>query len=165
MTLSGGLPSEDEVVSLCRPQENRTNGIRYGEDLWIKFGQEIFKDEVYAQMYAFKHVDRSIISIPEVYHWFQRDGRTYILMEFIEGEDLGQYLKRNPSQSEKWDAAVFAAVKNLWEFPVPKDAKPGPLGGGMLSSPFWGQYPVDQTFQSMEELESWMNGKLQRSGR
>lgn len=165
MTLSGHLPSEDEIVSLCRPQETRTNGIQYGKDLWIKFGEEVSKDEVYAQMYAFQHGDRSIVSVPEVYHWFQRDGRTYILMEFIEGEGLAQYLKRNPSQSDKWDAAVSAAVKNLWEFPVPKDAKPGPLGGGMPIGPLWGEFSVNQTFQSMEELESWINGKLQRSGR
>jgi serine/threonine protein kinase len=168
MTLSGHLPSEDEIVSLCLPQETRTNGIQYGKDLWIKFGEDVSKDEVYAQMYAFQHGDRSIVSIPEVYHWFQRDGRTYILMEFIEGEGLAQYLKSNPSQSDKWDAAVSAAVKNLWEFPVPKDAKPGPLGGGMPTGPLWSLwrgFSVNQTFQSMEELESWINGKLQRSGR
>jgi serine/threonine protein kinase len=134
MTSSGNIPSEDEIVSLCQsiPQEKRTEGIRYGKDFWVKFGHELsnLTAEVQAQMYAFRHADRSTASVPQVYHWFQRDDRMYIIMEYIEGESLKQYLKDNPSQLERWDDAVCEAIRSLWGFPVPDDAKPGPLGGG-----------------------------------
>ena len=42
------LPSEDEVVELRLPLERHIDGIRYGQNLWIKFGEHVSKDEVYA---------------------------------------------------------------------------------------------------------------------
>jgi serine/threonine protein kinase len=117
MTSSGNIPSEDEIVSLCQsiPQEKRTESIRYGKDFWVKFGHELsnLTAEVQAQMYAFRHADRSTVSVPQVYHWFQRDDRMYIIMEYIEGESLKQYLKDNPSQLERWDDAVCEAIRSL----------------------------------------------------
>jgi aminoglycoside phosphotransferase (APT) family kinase protein len=170
MTFSGNLPSEDEIVSLCQsmPQEKLNESIRYGEDIWIKFGREIsdLTAEVQAQMYAFQHADRSSVSVPEVFHWFQRDDRMYIVMEYIEGKNLQQYLRDDPPQAERWDDAVSEAIRSLWEFPVPSDARPGPLGGGWPRGPMWGEdFSTDHKFQSKEDLESWINGMLEENKR
>ena len=42
------LSSEDEVVELCLPLEAHLDGIRYRQNLWIKFGKHVSKDEAYA---------------------------------------------------------------------------------------------------------------------
>ena len=159
------LPSEDEVVELCLPLEAHLDGIRYRQNLWIKFGKHVSKDEAYAQMYAFKHADPAVVSVPKIYYWFERDGRTYILMEFIDCETLPQHLKNNPSERDKWDNAIVAAVEHLWSFPVHEDAKPGPLARGIPTGPFFAEHDVNRTFESQEELERWINGKLQRNRR
>jgi len=159
------LPSEDEVVELCLPLDAHLDGIRYGQDLWIKFGKHVSKDEVYAQMYAFKHADPAAVSVPKIYYWFERDRRTYILMKFIDCETLPQHLKNNPSERDKWDNAIVAAVEHLRSFPVHEDTKPSPLARGIPVGPFFAEYDVNRTFESQEELERWINGKLQRSGR
>lgn len=93
------LPTEDEVVGLCRPHLSNRKGIRCGTEIWIKFGifgRFITKDEVYAQIYAFEHADFSILSIPQIYHWFDRDGIIYILMQHIDGKNLLAQLAENP---------------------------------------------------------------------
>ena len=102
---------------------------------------------------------------PKIYHWFERDGRTYILMKFIDCETLPQHLKNNPSERDKWDNAIVAAVEHLRSFPVHEDAKPGPLARGIPTGPFFAEYDVNRTFESQEELERWINWKLQRNGR
>lgn len=170
MASSENIPSEDEIVRLCQsvPQEKLTVGIRYGKDFWVKFGREFsgLTNEVHAQMYAFRHADRSTVSVPQVYHYFQRDDRMYIIMEYIEGENLKQYLKDNPSQPERWDDAVCEAIRGLWRLPVPDDAKPGPLEEGMPTGPLWGEFfSTDHKFQTKEDLENWINGMLQENGR
>ena len=73
----------------------------------------------------------------------------YIIVEYIEGENLQQYLKDNPSQLERLDDAVCEAIRSLWGFPIPDDAKPGPLEwgsrlvlcGGTFSLPITGSNP------------------------
>ena len=133
MTFLGNLPADDEIVSFCKPieLEKRTMGIRYGNDIWVKFGTEFsyLAAEVQAQTYAFRYADRSTVCVPEVYHRFQRGDRAYILTEYIEGESPKQYLDNNPSQTERWDDAVFETIRILWEIPVPDNARPGPIGG------------------------------------
>lgn len=117
-------------------------------------------------MYAFQHTDRSIVSVPQVYHYFQRDDRVYIIMEYIEGQNLQQYIHDNPSQLERWDDAVCEAIRSLWEFPVPDDAKPGPLGGGVPNGPMWGEFfSTDYRFQSKKDLENWINRMMEENKR
>ena len=81
----------------------------------------------YAQMYAFKHADPAVVSVPKIYHWFERDGRTYILMKFIDCETLPQHLKNNPSERDKWDNAIAAAVESS-EFPGSRGRETWPVG-------------------------------------
>jgi hypothetical protein len=90
----------------------------------------------------------------------------YILMEYIEGESLRQYLKDNPSQPERWDDAVSNAIRSVWKFPIPDDAKPGSLGEVMPTGSLWGEFfSTDYVFQNKKDLENWINGMLQKNGR
>ena len=159
------IPSREEVVSLCERNGPRSNGLAYGNNIWIKYGTGTTSAEAAMQRFLHENADRSLVYIPAVYDSFTvtRPGRlpeTYIVMEKVEGEAYVDYKKHHPDKAEAMLQAIADAVRHIWSLPLPPNASPGPLEGQIPQDRFFSDHGAGRIFENSEQLENWTNEKL-----
>ena len=126
---------------------------RSGEDvsdIWVKFGSTVAMSEAMTQRFVAQHLqadNNPDVRAPRVYLAFKWGAFGYIVSEFIDG--------RMCDNSDT--ALIAAAVKTLIAIPSPSST-PGPVGGGRIEHPFFVDRKSLIWYESVEELESHVNG-------
>ncbi|KAI9785263.1 MAG: hypothetical protein M1816_000449 [Peltula sp. TS41687] len=90
---------------------------------------------------------------------------TYIVMEKVHGQSPVEYSKQHPDETEVVDDQIAAAVRHIWQLPLPPGPFIGHLAGEKANDWFFSGDGADRTFQSVQDLEGWINDKLEDVGR
>jgi serine/threonine protein kinase len=154
------IPSREEVKALCERNGPRSNGLAYGNDIWIKYGTGTTLAEAAIQRFVHENADRSLVHTPAVYDSFTVSADTYIVMEKVEGEAYVDYKKQHPDKAETVLQAVADAIRHVWSLPLPPNASPGPFEGQIPEDRFFSDYSAGRTFENIAQLENWINDKL-----
>lgn len=164
------IPSRAAVKEACARSGPKANSTTYGSEIWIKYGEGVTGAEAMLQQFVHENADPNIVYTPEVYDYFteQRSNAppiTYIVMEKVRGQSPVEHRKQHPDEAKVVDDRIAAAVRHIWQLPLPQGAFIGPLAGQKANDWFFSDYGADRTFQSIQELESWINDKLEDAGR
>ncbi|VUC21297.1 unnamed protein product [Clonostachys rosea] len=162
------LPSRETVESLCEERGFKSNGFAFNDRIWVKYGTGATLAEAALQRYLCTKVDHNIVRIPEVFDAWKSEekdyfSKVYILMENIQGEDYMTYSNNHTENVDSVFEAVVAAVRHIWEIPLPEKAKIGPLERQIPHDRFFGDYGAHRTFENLEELETWINNQLKEA--
>lgn len=171
--------SEGYVVDIAKRQplsDSRgwqVSGCAYPADsplIYIKYGHngETLRDsEARTQQWAFDALkmkvppeERRHIHIPEIYRVFEFDEWTYILMEYIPGKTLLQIMENWQAYSEladKYADQIAAGLRLLLSLPVPEDAAPGPVGGGLVRHALYQDHRAPIEYDSVDMMEKHLN--------
>ncbi|KAL5380678.1 hypothetical protein PMIN03_010530 [Paraphaeosphaeria minitans] len=161
------LPSDSEIVELCRrtlpfagaPHGNRL--VKISENLVVKFGIGVRRQEAANQSYARSHADKAILYVPEVFRYFEatltgfRMG--FIVMEYVLGVNLHTL---DAAEIPHLADRTMAAIRHLATIPVPPGQGPGPVGGGAAQGYLWSDYGTGRDLKTIEGIENWMNQRL-----
>lgn len=170
-----GLPCPDEVLALCAEKEKERLRMVYGPTgfkyplngspiAYIKFGGCVSQGEVRTQRYVF-NVFRQMMDasgsgpkVPEVYRSFERGGQCYIVMEFVDGETVKEYLRDSSAETKRWIYDQVAnAMRQILEVPVPFGSRPGPVGGGFFYNDLFKCHEAPTEYQSIDRLQRHIN--------
>lgn len=160
-----GQPSNEDIVSLCL-NSNTPGGFKYtcphlGWTVWIQYGPHITISTARTQLYAHHHSDPDLMHVPGIYHTFEHEGVGYILMEYIpHAVTLAEYMQSS-SRPDHTYVLVADTVRHMTTFTVPKNAAPGPVGGGSLR---YGGFPVgwEREWKDVSELQECVNEVLRQ---
>ncbi|KAF2421523.1 hypothetical protein EJ08DRAFT_653365 [Tothia fuscella] len=160
------LPSDFDIVQICQdkppfagsPHGNRL--VEISEDVVVKFGLGVRKQEAENQIYAHQHVDSAILYIPQVFRFFAVAypdfTMGYLIMERIVGCNLQDLdLSSRPDVTKH----TIEAMRHLRSIPMPHSQGPGPVGGALAQGYLWSDDGAEHTFTSVEDMETWMNSK------
>ncbi|KAG9008173.1 hypothetical protein FRB93_006741 [Tulasnella sp. JGI-2019a] len=133
--------SEDEIVDLCTLSGPRTNFCTYpaiDPMYFIKYS--ITMGEARTQAYIH---DRTTDvpggpRVPKIHQAFKRDGRTYLVMEFVNAPTVAEFLATHPSKTEDVHAIIASALSWIPRLPLPQQPSLGPIGGGFAKHIFFG---------------------------
>ena len=161
------LPSDDEIVELCTitaPFAGSPNGnqlVKISDDIAVKFGLGVRKQEAANQSYARSHVDSTVLYIPQVFHFFRANlsgfDMGFIVMEYVLGVSLNTIsVVDHPHLAKR----TMEAIRHLAMVPIPSDQGPGPVGGGSAYGYLWSEDGTGQSLGSVEDMEEWMNRRL-----
>ncbi|KAK6530236.1 hypothetical protein TWF694_003600 [Orbilia ellipsospora] len=116
------------------------------------------------QKWVYEHADHSIFYTPKIYDaWTEEWGRGciigYIVMERLQGDTFAQWLEahKDDADIECMQKKILKAIQHLWGLPVPQGTFVGPLKNHAASDRFFGQCRAPRTFESVTELEDWLN--------
>lgn len=156
------LPSDEEVIALY--DERCLVGdrvVHLTDTIIVKFGFDVTAAEAATQQYVWKHVDRSVLCVPEPYRFFRDKSIGYLVMEYINGISMSSYLEcANPHEQEAAVNSIVKVLDLLANIPVPNGQGPGPVGNGQPRGYLWSDGGVALSFASIFELESWLNQLL-----
>ncbi|PGH01576.1 hypothetical protein GX51_05141 [Blastomyces parvus] len=152
--------SDNELIAFCldRSPSQIVGGTQYGhlivrisEDVVIKFGMRISKDEADNQQRAYDLVDHNIVRIPRVHRFFTDEfGRGYIVMDYMEGEVI------DPLEEPGLIERVICVLDH---FSTLTGDNPGSLSGGSCRGLLWPD-TENLTFGNREKMEDWFNSRL-----
>lgn len=97
---------------------------------------------------------------PEVYRTMKIGDLFFIIMEFVPGKTLAQIMEDSESwklRREEVTDKIYHAIKLLMSLPVPRDAKPGPVGGGHIRHPLFKDCEASIEYNSVDILERHLN--------
>ena len=170
--------SAEEIISIVRQQppcdseEWAVSGCLYPENaplLYIKYGdnEERCRDaEARSHQFAYKELQkvpqyqRQGIYVPELYRVINLPKETVMLMEYVEGHTLKTIYRdwdAFEKDSEKYYTKIERAIRLFLTFPVPDDAPPGPVGGGIIKHPLFQGYLAPIVYESVELLQRHIN--------
>lgn len=168
--------SEDEIeytgrhTPIFKSNGFSVTGFPYPADAplaYIKFGDPIEWKlaEVRNQMFAYDALqqlppeERQGIHVPEVYRTMRIGNLLFIIMEYVPGSTLAQI-----TGSEDWEVLqeevinkIARGMRLLLSLPVPYDAKPGPVGGGIIRHPIFKDSEAATEYNSIDMLERHLN--------
>lgn len=169
--------SEEEIEYTWRhmpkfkPNGFSVTGFPYPVDAplaYIKFGDPIEWKlaEVRNQMFVYDALQqlppdqRQGIYVPEVYRTMRIRHLFFIIMEYVPGRTLAQITE----DSENWEMVrdqvtdrIAQGMRLLLSLPVPYDAKPGPVGGGIIRHPIFKDSEAATEYESIDMLERHLN--------
>jgi serine/threonine protein kinase len=170
MELDHQHASSQQIIEFCDQAVRRNTGIVGGlesgnivvqlSDLAVvKYGLGVTLQEAQAQVFAHENLDQRIVRVPQVYRFFNVIDREhwsvgYLVMEFIKGHSLREVdwqisptLIRQVCASSQHINAVRGSII-------------GPVGGGQAHGPLWSEYGSGKHFESIYELQEWLNERL-----
>lgn len=138
-----------------------TTVVRLSKALLLKCGESVLPCEAKTlQLVA----EKTAVPVPRVHRSFQvKDDsmyfgtRGYIVMDYIDGENLGDCWKRLTSEQKKDVVRQTADIMKQLQATVLEDA--GPLGGGYCRGRFFTDYSAGP-FNTALEMQNWFNHKL-----
>jgi aminoglycoside phosphotransferase (APT) family kinase protein len=158
------LPTDDAVVEFCMSNGRTDNGLAYtldgGDTLWIKYGPHVTPAEARTQDHACKKINRmgvGVARIPEVYRFFVREGVTYIVMEYIEGETATQRCMRSADPRSVYNKLSDVLNQLLSITPPTTLPSLGPIGGGPVHHFFFADNVSAIEYDSVRTLEQQIN--------
>jgi hypothetical protein len=163
--------SEEWLVELCH-QAEKENGllggyqegdrvVKLSEDIAVKFGHGVTASESETQKYARQHTNPSIVHVPQVYRFFQRNDPTwhcpkgYIFMEYVQGQALQELDLNANTDIIPRVAKIIAHLGQIQGGQVP-----GPVGMGQPEGYLWGDDGARTTFTCVADMEAWLNRRL-----
>jgi hypothetical protein len=167
-TLSG-LPTTEEIIGLCRKKGVKCNGFTYPSNgspiAYIKYGGTVTMGEMRTQQHVYNEFERmkkeqsgSGVKAPEIYHAFQDELKTYIVMEHIDGETVGARLRGSSAETKNWIFnQVAKAINQLLAVRVPIHSHPGPVGGGLIQNHFFRGNRAPKEYESIFDLQDHIN--------
>ncbi|KAL2292419.1 hypothetical protein FJTKL_09391 [Diaporthe vaccinii] len=135
---------------------------------YVKFGHPIEWRQAEARNQIFVHDAlqklppgaKQACHAPEVYRTMKIGHLFFIIMEFVPGKTLAQIMEESESwesRREEVTAKVYRAIELLLSLPVPRDAKPGPVGGGHIRHPLFKDCEASIEYKSIDLLERHLN--------
>jgi hypothetical protein len=160
------LQSRD-IIDLCKStphfagNEYGNQLVRISEDLVVKFGLGVRRQEADSQIYARRFVDNTKLYIPEVLLFFEAQfsgcKMGFLVMEYVNGISLeGINVQDRPDIAKR----TIDAIQHLATIPVPEQG-PGPVG---IASPYgylWSENGAGRTFSCVKDMDKWMNKRLE----
>lgn len=150
----------EELVSLCSSPSRQTIGeqplgsskmiVKISEKVVIKSGMSVTESEANNQRVAYLLLDPNFVHVPQVYRFFRKGDRGYIVMEYIKGEVLV------PLEDPKRIRRVARAVAHIHKISSPV---PGPPRAGVPHGLLWSEYE-DLCFRSISDVEMYFNTRL-----
>ena len=152
----------DALIEKCRDSTLENLGsamegtgrsvVKISDKIVIKYGIGVTENEARSQATAWELFDPKIVRVPQVYGYFSRAGRGYLVMEYVEGRNL------NPLEDRRYIRKVAQVLGYMWTF---TRRAPGPLGYGAARGLLW---PDDQEIylKSMDEIERFFNSRLRK---
>ncbi|KAL5357333.1 kinase-like domain-containing protein [Aspergillus floccosus] len=129
--------------------------VRISDRIVVKCG-DIRRSEVAARKFAYDHADRTIVYIPEVYRFIESDTQTYLFMEHVEGQTLGDVDFETHTDIPIRIANTLAHLQQI----TVQSQIPGPIGGGEAYCYIFGDEGAGTTFDSVENMNAYMNRRL-----
>lgn len=173
MTWDIATASDKWLVDLCHQAEKKgakIGGQEYGdrvikvsEQVAVKYGSGVTASEAATQDFAYRKTDRRVVHIPRVYRFIESnespDPIGYLFMEYVPGRNLIDVdLEAHPDIVPRMANIVLHLSQ------IQGDQRPGPVGGGKPRGYIWGDYGASTEFYSIEELNTYMNKRLQIRG-
>lgn len=163
--------SEEFLVDICE-QAQKENGlignhkqgapvVKLSGDIAVKFGHGVKASEARTQEFARQNADPSIVHIPRVYRFFERDDPLwnsptgYLFMEYVPGPTLKELDLETRTDIIPRVAQIVAHLGKIQGGQVP-----GPVGGGYPQGYLWGEYGANATFTCISDLNDWLNKRL-----
>ncbi|KAF2245198.1 hypothetical protein BU26DRAFT_522297 [Trematosphaeria pertusa] len=161
------LLPDHEIVELCTvtaPFAGSPHGnqlVKISDNVAVKFGLGVRKQEAQNQSYAHRHVDSTVLYIPQVFRFFRATlfgfDMGFIVMEYVLGINLDTLnVVEKPHLAER----TMEAIQHLAMIPIPPDQGPGPVGGGSAYGYLWSDDGTGQSWESIKDMEEWMNKRL-----
>ncbi|EEQ35141.1 uncharacterized protein MCYG_07960 [Microsporum canis CBS 113480] len=166
------LPTTAEIIAVCTKRGRRTlRGLAYPSDdrpvCWIKYGNGVTWNEVHALALARQELLRlrSPVAVPAVYHAFEADYVTYIVMEYIHGRTGTQILESTsvPAEREAVYRHMAAGVQELLRIPIPPKAPPSAFDNGVFSHIMFLDLEAPRRYQNTDQLEQHLNVFLEKA--
>lgn len=169
--------SEDMLTELCH-QTEKLNGkigkykeairvVKLSNDIAVKVGRGVTAAKARTQEFAHQNVDPSIVHVPEVYRFFERDydprwssSVGYLFMEYVPGRTLAEI---DLDVRDDIVPRISQIIAHLGQIEVRndlKDAVPGPIGGGRPRGSLWGEDGAGETLTCVSDLNAWLNKRL-----
>lgn len=161
--------NDDDIVHLCHNYgvlqlpllSHESSGrkvVRLSDGIVVKFGLGVTQQEAMAQQLAFKEVNREVLCIPQVYHFFERPDSLfwktgYLVMEYVEGVTVEQMAWEQPGMLMR----IVVAVNAINSIP---SKIPGPVSGGVAHHSLWSENGSRIAFQNVHHLEAYLNERL-----
>lgn len=156
------FPTAGELLDLCA-EEHPRGSLAYPPEspvFWIKYGNAVYWNEVAAQVVAHRELQRlgSSVRAPSVYYAFYFDYRTFIVMEYIPGETVGQRLeKANEAEKEDIISKVVLGISELHRIPVPEGSRPAAIDGYKIRHTLFDEQQAPRHYENVDQLEEHLN--------
>ncbi|KAH8824855.1 hypothetical protein DL96DRAFT_1530674 [Flagelloscypha sp. PMI_526] len=159
------LPSFDDIVQSSAATGFNRNGVCIQvvdkARFWVKYGCSLTLGEGLTQAHVADIVNadfESIVCVPKVYLIFSHGRIRYIVMQFVEGETIGERRSTNMGKYREEDVqAVVAAVKRLTALKMPPGTPPGPIGGGTIGHDFFNECRSTLVYPTVKHLQRQIN--------
>jgi hypothetical protein len=155
-----------DIIDLCKStpyfagNEYGNRLVRISEDLVVKFGLGVRRQEADNQIYARCFVDNTKLYIPEVLLFFEAElsgfKMGFLVIEYVNGISLESIKVQDRPDIPK---RTIEAIQHLATIPMPQQG-PGPVG---VASPYgylWSDDGAGRTFSCVKDMENWMNTRL-----
>lgn len=106
-----------------------------------------------------------LICVPEIFRSFEYGGFYFLVMEFVPGRTLGDIFREDEKRGQgQADYSLLykhiAEGIRLLSVKAPPEAKPGPVGGGIIRHPFFKNFEAATPYRDVEMLEAHLNKVL-----
>lgn len=133
---------------------NSTKAVKILPDVAVKFGIGIYQSEATTIDYVFRHSDKTVLRVPQVYRFFTHGELVdmpfgYIVMEYISGTTLESH-----SAGPELIKRMVKAIDHLTAFPVTPCQAPGPVDGAIAQGCLWSGYRAGTPFKSMQDMKT-----------
>ncbi|KAG6354589.1 hypothetical protein INS49_004607 [Diaporthe citri] len=153
-------PNGFSVTGFPYPPDAPLAYIKFGDPVEWKLAEVRNQIFVHDALQQLPPEEKQGIHVPEVYRTMRIGYLLFIIMEFVPGRTLAQI-------TEDWENWVMAreevtnkiaqGMRLLLSLPVPCDAKPGPVGGGIIRHPMFKDCEAATEYDSVDMLERHLN--------
>ncbi|KAI3397508.1 hypothetical protein diail_10720 [Diaporthe ilicicola] len=104
-----------------------------------------------------------IVCVPEIFRSFEYRDFYFLAMEFVPGRTLGDILREEDAKGGEDQVDHSTLYKHIAEgirllsVKAPPEAKPGPVGGGIIRHPFFKDFEAATPYRDVEMLEAHLN--------
>lgn len=163
--------SEELLVEICEKAE-KENGhyynygrgyvwVKLSDDITVKYGYLVKEQEARTQEFAHKNTDPTIVHVPRVYRFFDRNEpgdrskKGYLFMEYVSGPTLEEIDLDKRNDMIPRVAQIIAHLGQIQGGQVP-----GPIGGGFAQGYLYSDDGADVTFASISGFNAYLNRRL-----
>lgn len=158
----GLKPNGHAETGFPYPTEAPLAYVKFGFPTCIEYSQAEVRNQIFAYdaLQKLPPEARQGVHVPEVYRTVEIGRRLFVIMEYVAGKSLAQIV----GDDETWEAhgeevtnKICQGMKLLLSLPVPQDAKPGPVGGGIIHHTIFKDFEAAIEYDSIDMLERHLN--------
>jgi len=158
--------SESELVKVCvrsfRLQGADSAVYRVAKTAVVKVDFDISLREASNMIYVAEYTNGQL-RLPKVYRSFACGGKSYTVMQYVEGECLNSapWVSRDPEQRASIIRQAADAILVLRSL---RGKTPGPIESGSPIGGLFSIYGANKMFSDCREMEKWLDQKLKLRG-